>query len=231
MTNWRIWIRSLEFRAPVVGTRAFLRLTGKAYQPYAAYHDALRAIFVHIPKTAGTSVTHALFEARPRHLPLSRFLAADPDRFARYFKFAFVRNPWDRMHSAYVFLADGSRRGAGEHTQWARRHLSGCTDFAQFITSLDDPRKRRAVLSWVHFRPQSDWLRVNGSTHACDFLGRFESLDEDLAVVWNRLGVHRSIPHKRFRGRGDYREAYSRRMSDMVGEWYSEDVKAFGYRF
>jgi len=228
----RSWMRAIEFRIPPRAAGVVLRMSGRRFDPYRPHHDQLHAIFVHIPKTAGTSVARALFGIGTRHVPLSRFLAVDPEKYARYFKFAFVRNPWDRMHSAYSYLAERVGRHHNEDAQWASAHLEGLSTFEQFITSLDDPRRRREVMTWVHFRPQCDWVRIVGrGGMGCDFIGRFESLEGDFEAVRRRLGVDATLPMLR-RGRGvPYREVYSRAMVDRVGKWYEEDVSTFGYRF
>lgn len=71
--------------------------------------DDNRFIFIHIPKVAGISLIHALgFEHEHRwHMPLKYYQHISEEKFEQYFKFAFVRNPWDRVFSAYQFLAQG----------------------------------------------------------------------------------------------------------------------------
>src|SRR5690625_2614056 len=78
------------------------RLNGKRYAPFDQYHS----IFVHIPKTAGVSVAHSLFEIKTAyHVRVSKYqIIFSQDEYNQYFKFAFVRNPWDRLVSAYRFL-------------------------------------------------------------------------------------------------------------------------------
>lgn len=228
------WLRSAEFRISPDTARVWLRLARARFDPYRPEYDARHAIFVHVPKTAGTSVCRALFDVKPRHAPLARFLAIDPDRFARYFKFGFVRNPWDRLFSAYSFLSGTPRRQFRTvvERQWVQRRLGATPTFEQFVLSLEDRRRREAFFSRKHFRPQRDWLRVPGHPDAgCDFIGRFESLAEDFEVVCRRLGVAPSLPALRQTAHAPYREVYSRDMIVRVGEWYAEDISLYGYRF
>jgi hypothetical protein len=76
---------------------------------YAGYPNRHRCIFIHIPKTAGASIALSLFNEPPRHVHYRDFEIANPDKFRRYFKFAFVRNPWDRLVSSYFYFAVAER--------------------------------------------------------------------------------------------------------------------------
>src|SRR5258706_16293188 len=73
--------------------------------------DEHRCIFVHIPKCAGNSVTKSLSQFGGfdcGHTNLKRFqIMFGPEEFNRYFKFAFVRNPYDRLFSAFLFMKKG----------------------------------------------------------------------------------------------------------------------------
>jgi hypothetical protein len=63
-----------------------------------------RCIFVHIPKTAGKSINRFFGMEWQKHKDLSRYAGElQPQLFSSYFKFAIVRNPWDRILSDYNF--------------------------------------------------------------------------------------------------------------------------------
>ncbi len=77
-----------------------------SYRPY----DQHKCIFVHVPKSAGISVSMSLFgNLSGGHVPIRTYsLVFNKVEFDNYFKFAFVRNPWDRVASGYFYLRDGS---------------------------------------------------------------------------------------------------------------------------
>src|SRR3954465_5712000 len=70
--------------------------------------DYYKCIFIHIPKTAGVSISKSLFGNYTDHANIDWYLKHYEKRTVeQYYKVAFVRNPWDRLYSAYVFLRQG----------------------------------------------------------------------------------------------------------------------------
>lgn len=71
--------------------------------------DLYRCIFVHIPKAAGISMSRALFgNFAGNHKSVETYQRIfSKKEFNSYFKFTFVRNPWDRLFSAYIYLKRG----------------------------------------------------------------------------------------------------------------------------
>jgi hypothetical protein len=196
--------------------------------------ERLGAIFVHVPKAAGISLCRSLFgNLAGGHTTLAQYrLLFEPEFFERAFKFAFVRNPWDRLHSAFHFL-----RAGGLHESdaaWARLHLEGYADFEDFVLR---GLESGAVRSMVHFVPQFRFLCLPGrSRPGVDFLGRFENLEADYRTVRRRLGmdVAERLMHanrSRTEGKGDYRAAYTHAMRERVGRVYRRDIRMFGYGF
>jgi Sulfotransferase family len=192
--------------------------------------DRTRSIFVHIPKAGGVSVAISLYGNRAgSHTSVSGYqLVFNAAEFQSYFKFTFVRNPWDRLYSAYRFLSAGGMNDLDR--SWSEKHLAGVEDFEAFVL---EALPRRSVRRAVHLRPQVQFLRnsITGKI-GVDFVGRFERFDEDFATVAQRLGKDVSLPHMNgSRFQGDYRSAYSSRMRSVVDSVYAADINAFGYQF
>lgn len=192
--------------------------------------DVHKCIFVHIPKTGGTSITRSLF-GRPAggHTAIWQYhLIFDRHELESYFKFAFVRNPWDRVLSAYE---DIKRRG--EHVkdkEWARRNLDGCYDFDSFV------RKRinkKNIYGDIHvlFIPQFEFICLGKSAALIDYVGRFEHLEKDFNRIRSKLGVDCELQKKNVGARKDYREYYSEETRQIVAEAYREDIDMFNYKF
>ncbi len=191
------------------------------------------AIFVHIPKTAGTSLTDALgaVPVFDSHAPAVIYRKADPDLFARAYKFTVVRNPWDRLASSFHFMQSGTEWPMQQ--DWARRHLTGL-DFAAFVRKLRNPWFRQEVLAERFFWPQSFWLKDRDGRILVDEIHRFEELAAAVERICAQCGIAaptRMAEHRKS-ARAPSRQLYEDdEMIELVGRLYAEDIERFGYSF
>ena len=193
---------------------------------YSGYPDVHRCVFIHIPKAAGTSLTKTLFAAPSRHLHYTEYECTNPQKFRKYFKFTFVRNPYDRLFSAYTFLKKG---GLNELDRtWAQQHLSAYSDFDSFVHGWVSPEN---IQTWTHFKPQHFWICDASLNLKVDFVGRFEQMDADVAVVQARLGMPVArLPKINVTNRPrSAEEAYTAEMRAIVAQVYQTDFKLFAY--
>lgn len=208
------------------------RYLWKAGNPFIPGFHEHKAIFVHIPKAAGSSVSETLFGEPVGHRPIRRHRLYSPHLSDKYFKFTFVRNPWDRLYSAYHYF--NVRVGSVAHRdhRWASYYLRGIGSFEQFVSRLDDPEYALKVKSYDHFRDQVDWVvDSHNNKLVMDFVGRFESLNRDFNYVKSQLGSDVDLPHRRKGPDGFYRKEYSKDMIDIVARLYKRDILSFGYDF
>ncbi len=206
-------------------------------------HRPPKFIFVHIPKTGGTSIECALVKhftgrrvdqlrreraarlmvpARKSVLQHTK-LAGYAERFGidlgDYFTFTFVRNPWDLVISEICYFRAHEKR-----------------TFNRGSVSDNIPRLvSRGRPLWGHdFGSQLRWIRDADGRVDMDYIGRFENLAEDFAEVCGRLGIGQiPLPHKLNVGRGrpHYSTFYDRHTRDLVAEHFAEDIEYFGYEF
>lgn len=188
-----------------------------------------RFAFVHVPKTGGKSIRMSLFgkTGGSCHAPIDLLLSQLPDEGRGYYVFAFVRNPWDRLHSAYRYLARGGNQGRGDRA-YARRALGDVRGFEDFLLRWLSPETiELQPLLWS----QSRFLEGRDGRRP-DFIGRYESLGEDFQAVAQRFGLSGSLTRKNTSPEGkDYRAAYTTKMVDAVVALYPADVSALGYEF
>ena len=216
-----------------------------------------QCVFVHVPKNAGQSVEHAflsllglpwsarealLLRKKKRGEPgpprLAHLHAADyvpcrylpQDRFDAYFKFSFVRNPWDRMISLYKYLGRPEAQ-----------------DFKEFL--LGEFRKTLWRDMYWFVGPQYEFLVDAEGRQLVDFVGRFETLQDDFNTVCHRIGLSETpLPHVNkstvpqtpsgtgsvSAGTGSkpsYTAFYDSETQEFVADLYREDIRRFGYQF
>lgn len=189
--------------------------------------DELRTIFVHTPKAAGTSIALSIFGELPYHHTVQDYYVIfGRSTFDEYFTFTFVRNPWDRVFSAYNYLTKG---GWDEKDKaWSERHLSKYRDFGDFVRR---GLARREVQRFMHFRPQHEFVCDRRGAVAVNFVGYFESVGHDFRKICDHIGIEATLAHVNESSTRDYRMAYDDDTRAVVAGIYERDIHLFGYSF
>jgi hypothetical protein len=186
-----------------------------------------RFVFIHVPKTAGSSIAAALMsldgsEGNPvgktKHTTASQLLRRYGEReprIAGYRFFAFVRNPWDRFVSLHRFLL------ATKSERWPVP--KSASDLARLLGDGEP-----WVVKLHSSRPQSDFLRG-----ASIKIGRYETLQPDLDCIASELGLGLpALPHlKKTADDAVHRDALTAEAVAIVGNHFRADVENFGYKF
>jgi len=193
---------------------------------YSHFADEHQCIFIHIPKAAGTSVALTLFEKGSRHVPWFEYHQANPRKFRKYFKFAFVRNPWDRLVSSYCFLREGGLSDAD--ATWAAENLIAYSDFGQFVRGWVTEAN---VWTWRHFIPQHHFICDNRGKVMVDFVGRFESIENDFSYIAAHMDCPRQLAKANVGDRRHYTSYYDDETRDIVRRVYAKDIELFAYSF
>lgn len=192
-----------------------------------------KCIFVHIPKTGGSSVTtilkrdsllsskHEIISDGGQGSTFGELVELGGRSAGEYFSFAFVRNPWDRFVSAYHYVVQ------------RRPELTAVSTFGKFADFAravgDDPAE---FLSIRYFRPQWNFLQPGDSGQQIDFVGRFENFDVDLKYALKKIGHSNvRIRHRKKSRRSDYREYFDDETRRAVGKIYARDIDYFEYSF
>jgi hypothetical protein len=192
-----------------------------------------RFLFVHIPKTGGNSIQSVLARysedeivrragqdgierfgvVNPKyklkkHSPLSDYRAAlGAGEFSQLYKFASVRNPWDRMVSLYFTPI--------RRKKWDRKA------FQKMI---------RQTL------PAADYLRMTDGDKDpfgnVNRIIRFEQLEEDFRALCPDLGMRAErLPHYNRSEREHYFKYYDDELRELVAERFALEIARFGYTF
>ena len=196
--------------------------------------DDYKCIFVHVPKTAGVSIGKSLFgNLGGNHMTIDHYqLVFSRNEFKNYFKFAFVRNPWDRLVSAYHFMKAGGF-GADDE-KWVEDNLAEYQNFDGFVKGWLNRKNIQSPGSAIHFLPQFKFVCTKDNIPMVDFIGYFENLEEDVAYIRDRIGISGQallFLNKTESRRQDYRSYYTEETKRIVEDVYREDVQIFGYDF
>lgn len=191
-------------------------------------YDEYRCIFVHVPRTGGFATAKSLFgNVGGSHIPVATYRAIfDDHEFESYFKFTIVRNPWDRLVSAYRFLMDGG--GQVEHDLQMQAKIQPYKDFGDFVRSWLFPS---ALEDGIHFLPQHVLISLDDGTVPLDYMARFETLHDDFGNIARRLGVQASLQHLNASRRTHYRDYYDQETIEMVAALYRKDIELLDYDF
>lgn len=195
-----------------------------------------RCIFIHIPRTAGSSIERWIhgddwwgFEAESKHLIASQAKQKYAEYWDDYFKFSFVRNPWDRIISCMRWPGHFGVRWIEEQ---GRLDLSRYTElFGSPITVEHDHRfSQRSDLLNDHHLPGQVYL--NMLDEEIDFIAKFETLADDCKFIRRQLGLRKRMKiHVNQSDRNSYQHYYDEEARRLVGELYAGDIERFGYQF
>ena len=189
--------------------------------------DEHECIFIHITKTAGTSVAKSLFNYLPYHYTAIDYrVIYGKKTFDKYFKFAFVRNPWDRIYSAYRYLKSGGWND--EDKLWSENNLSEFDDFNQFVEGW---LNRQNIKKHIHFTPQYQFVCDGKDRLLIDYLAYFETINDDFTKIARYLNIDTNIGHHNANPAESYLNIYSEKSHAIVAEVYSRDISMFGYNF
>ena len=198
-------------------------------------------IFICVAKVASSStneiLNHELHpEPRFHHMSISELINYYKGLdLKKYYKFAFVRNPWDRFLSLYNDMSikrNGNRKlmNYSLNEKKYKTLFYKTKNFKEFVRAFESS-------DWVneaHFRNQFDYLTIDGEV-AMDFVGRFENLQNDWEKIkkdigLNHLGslVHREKSEVEI---NNYRNFYDDETIDIVSRIYKKDIQFFEYDF
>lgn len=195
------------------------------------------AIFIHVQKTGGSSISAALgksFAEPDKHwTALEVRRACDPIIWASYYKFAFVRNPWARLVSWYAMI-DQHRPAyeqGGTFNRFQTAVLSRTRTFSDFLRTMDEVFEDQDGVKSI-YRNQIEYLTDVDGNLLVDYVGRTERLAADFTEIARHfkqppgaLQVLNTSEHKAY---GEY---YTKADADLVAERYARDIQAFGYSF
>lgn len=208
-------------------------------------------IFFHVTKGAGTSIKKALksYAQEPERFKIKRppkflnnqlnplyekwesFLwhakarevkkELSDEVYNSFYKFSFVRNPWDWQVSMYHFILNETSHIRHEIV----KSMSGFEEYLEWVINTRNPYPKGAT------KFQKDIITDYDGKLIVDFLGKYETLPQDFQYICQLLNLDASLPHLNSSVHRDYRSYYNDKTKKIVEEYFQEDIKLFGYTF
>ncbi len=211
-----------------------------------------RFIFIHIAKVAGLSLKAGLkdYASEPTVFRIRRpppVINGHPNRlyqmwesrvvhaqaqdikkelgvaFDEYYKFTFVRNPWDWQVSMYHFLLK-------ETTNQLYQHIKTMQGFDEYLAWVVSTPALKPYPKYAT-KFQKDMLIDEKGHLLVDFIGRYETLAEDFTLLCQLLRIKAQLPHLNKSVHCDYTTYYNHHTRQLVAEHFREDIELFGYTF
>ena len=187
-----------------------------------------KAIFIHVGKCAGMSIEYLCKRNNILIDPSNRSDAwirenkgyEKIENVVADFSFAFVRNPFSRMVSAWK-------------CQWV-----SCNEyktFKDFVLYFLPESNSITFFRWSHVMPFTDTrmkLFNSNGNQLIDFIGKVENLQEDFNIICDKIGIpQQQVPHNNATKHKRYTEYYDDETREIVAEKYAKDIEYFGYKF
>lgn len=216
-----------------------------------------KCIYIPIPKVACSSLIHicadllreelgelydSSWKPRPFRTPESRKILkaqgilispSDINKFGSYKKFAFVRNPYDRLVSCFVSKISQTRKTDRFMVNGVDRHFlkygvfegdMSFDEFAQEVVRIPDS------IADPHFRSQHLFLTESGNL-IVDYIARFEQLSIEFNHIFSNFFGARApeLLHWQKSERQEWRSYYDADLANAVRERYMEDFRILEY--
>lgn len=190
-------------------------------------------IFIHIPKTGGTSIEKAL-NAQQYHYD-HLYYKKNVINYNNFFIFSVVRNPFERTVSDYKWATNQKYKFPAKEL---KKMFTG-KSFRYFV----DTYYNLAYKDVKYFRSQS-WFKHHHLTHCrsqldilnpicdIDYVIRFERLQQGFDFLCDKIEVPRQkLPHLNKTEVRHYTEYYDDETREIIAEKYKKDIEYFGYKF
>lgn len=172
-----------------------------------------KALFIHIPKTGGASMStapfilkHGTFEVKP-----------DTEFHQQFVRFSFIRHPYTRYASAILNLTSG-----GKPLYATEETFEQFTKDITLDKIMDDDY-------YLHLRPMSWYLHTEEGFQP-EFIGRFEWLNEDWERLCDLCDEKWELPHHNKSGR-TYDDLLTDEVKEKLAKIYAKDFYYFdGYK-
>ncbi|MHA2714053.1 sulfotransferase family 2 domain-containing protein [Vibrio owensii] len=186
-----------------------------------------RILFVHIPKSAGMSIVRSLYSTKESiHASVSDYYKVEPCFNENRFVFSVVRNPYDRLYSAYNYLQHGGMNTIDK--VWYELYVKEYGTFEEFV--INGGLKKAILEKADHFITQSDFIKINGDLYV-DKIFKIEQLSELSEYFKDNFDINMDLSVINQSPKTSKYDKYllSDEVINVINDVYSEDFEFLGY--
>lgn len=217
-----------------------------------------KCVFVHIPKTAGSSIEKKLehfdkLEAGVQDhrsikniepLPIYQIIKNVIDGNEGYSRKVFL------MYHLRQKLNIGSSITSEQYEEYfkftfVRNPWSRVFSWYRNVMKSEEKMARLGIKDEIKFpdfvkyyscqfelRPQTYWIKNNQGVIPLDFIGKFENLEEDFNLVCNKLNIQNpELPKLLIGNNKHYTEYYDNNTISLVQKIYRQEIELFEYEY
>lgn len=184
-------------------------------------------LFIHIPKSAGTTVARSILGRRAGHFTASEILnEIGLEEFNSMFSFSVVRNPFDRLASAYHY----ARQGGGSEGSVRKLKAYNSEAFSSFQSFVKNWLVNQDLTQTpIIFRPQYLFVCNELDDVLVQYIAHAEELDELSDMLKKSVHISADFNQLNTTARRHYTEYYTEELSEIVYNLYRKDFELFGY--
>ena len=155
--------------------------------------------------------------------------------WSSYFKFAFVRNPWERLVSAYFYRQKMVKKWKQtppkndfyRDVNESFSHELGTTkNFKDWLQKyLINGKREIAMHQYKYIVDENQKLLI-------DFVGKLENINKDFNKIINKIGLDvKPLDNQNRSCHTDYTSYYDEYTQKLVEDYYSVDINLFEYEY
>lgn len=137
------------------------------------------------------------------------------EKYEEYFKFAFVRNPWDWQVSLFHYM----KQTQDHHQNKLVKNLTNFDDYIEWRVNEE-------------VKLQKSFLVDEEGKVIVDFIGRIETIQKDFSQICSKLNLGSiKLPNINQSKRSTYQDYYSAKSKELIYSAFKDDIDLFGYSF